>query len=258
MNYDPVNQEILNKVLSIDKDYIKNNRAIFNRINSYLRPAINHKDISENMIKMSGLTNGYNERMSQPSIDTNYDLHSKFLKPRPDVVDMDDYEKKYEPKIEKEMMPEILSDLEDEKENKGSGKYKKKGRGKVAKHLKIGNDTLARDSYIGLDNLNNEFEKLGKSKKGGARTANPATKGVKKFNKKIVQNMKEEIDSSPFDSEEDSEMSEQENSMTGAVIDKSRKIGAGGRNTYINKLKQIAKDKGITYKDAMVWYSKNK
>ena len=48
MNYDPVDKDIFNKVLSHDRDYINNNRAIFNRINSYLRPAINHKDISEN------------------------------------------------------------------------------------------------------------------------------------------------------------------------------------------------------------------
>lgn len=318
-NYDPVDKDILHKVLGIDRQFIQNNRNIFNSINSYLRPAINHKNISEKMIRLSGLTNGVNERITKPSINDAYDIHDKFLKPRPNVVDMTDYKKEFEPKIEKEMMPEILDNEEEENfynrfgfpeedegerkelrkeieetykyikkyygdlesapkklqenlrefENKlkdleGSGR-RRKGKGKVPKHLKIGNDKLAGFNYIGLDNLNNEFKKLSKissssddTRKGGARTGYPAVKGVKKLNKKKVNMLKKSIKYNPLEDEQEQEFRNQRKSMTGAIIDKSRKIGGSGRNAYIQKLKDLVKQKGITYKEAMIEYSKNK
>ena len=53
MNYDPVDKHITNLVFGIDKDYISNHRNIFNKVNSYLRPALNQKNISEHMVKQA-------------------------------------------------------------------------------------------------------------------------------------------------------------------------------------------------------------
>lgn len=289
MNYDPVDKHITNLVFAIDKNYISNHRNIFNKVNSYLRPALNQKNISEHMIKQAELTNGYNERLSNPSIDTNFDIHNKFLKPRPNIVDMSDYDDE-EPNFynrfgfieedegeKKELKKEIdetykyidkyygsldkapkelqknLKEFENKlKDLEGSG-YNKKGCGKVPRNLIIGNRTLAKNSYIGLDNLNNEFAKL--SKKGGARTEFQSVKGVKKFNKQKVKNMRDSIKSNYLEQEQSDEENEQMQSMRGADI--NRKIG-GGRSTYIDKLKKIAKDKGISYKEAMIYNSRHK
>ena len=307
MNYDPVDNQIANLVLNINKDYINNHRNIFNKVNSYLRPAFNQKNISEHIVKQSELTNGFNERLSKPSIETNFDIHNKFLKPRPNVVDMSDYNKKFEPEIEKKDMEEyedeepdfynrfgfpeedegdkkeLKQEIDDTKnyikkyygsiqnapeelqkqlakfenylkELEGAG-HKKRGCGKVPKNLIIGNRTLAKNSYIGLDNLNNEFAKL--NKKGGARTQFPATQGVKKLNKLKVKNMRNSIKFNNLEQEQSDEENEQMQSMTGADLGINRKIG-GGRSTYINKLKKIAKDKGISYKEAMIYNSRHK
>lgn len=295
-NYDPVDYNILSKVLKKDYEYIRHNQRVFNQINSYLRPQANSKYISSDLIRMGDVKNDYNERFMSPSIDNAYKIHERFLNKGIKVVDMDDYEKKYEPEAEKKEAPEVIQEkleeagkeIQENKENlneqqaeimakekgeevEGAGlkSFMKKGRGVKA----VGNKTIPKASFIGLD-IANEFKPnmikrgRGRPKKvGGARTMfqDPVTMKTKLINKKKVQDMKNYINNNVLDKIENIESNKQAKSMTGAVVNVSkpvRKIGGGtsggGRAEYQKKLKEIREKHGCSLKEAMSIYKKSK
>jgi hypothetical protein len=224
--FDPVDNQIFKKVFSIDEKYIKHNTEIFNSINSYLREPINKKNINPKLIKLGEVVNDNNERFNKPSLSDNYELHNKFLNKGVDIVDKSDY---------------------NVKNKEGSG---------------IGNDTLASFNYEGVDMQN--FNK----KRGGASTMyqyNP--EAVKKLSKNKVKELKKEIKNNPLEIEENNEFKQQEKSMTPRVLKppagRLATLGLGkpknsNLQKYINKLKEIAKDKNMTYKEAMIYYKNNK
>lgn len=270
-NYDPVDYNILSKVLKKDYEYIRHNRWIFNQINSYLRPQANSKYISTDLIRIGDVKNDYNERFMSPSIDNAYKVHEKFLNKGIKVVDMEDYKKKYEPEAEKKEAPEVIQEkleeagkeIQENKENlneqqaeimakekgeevEGAGlkSFMKKGRGVKA----VGNKTIPKASFIGLD-IGNEFKPnmmkkgRGRPKKvGGARTMfqDPVTMKTKLINKKKVQDMKNYINNNILDKIENIESNKQAKSMTGAVVNVSkpvRKIGGAKKARSVSPKK---------------------
>jgi len=278
-NYDPVDFNIYRKVFKIDANYIDNNKYIFNRINSYLRPQKNGKTVPAYLYEMSDVKNGMNERLGTASIDRNFKIHNKFLKEGNKVVDMDDYKKEFEPKEEKEEMPEILHKSEkkekeiNEKEEKAEKKEEKedvesitdlnkfsnkKGNGKV-KPYRVGNKNVAGFNFIGLD-IGNEFKpdmKKLQIKRGGARTGFPTEQNevTKEYNKDLVNNVKNYISNNMLDKSENNKFVEASKSMTGATLE--RKIG-GGRAEYQKKLKEIREKHKCSLKEAMQIYKQQK
>jgi hypothetical protein len=294
-NFDPVDNNIFKKVYGIDNKYINHNKYLWNSINSYLRPQANFRKPSNFLVKISDLKNDFNERLVPASIEDAYNVHKKFLNEGNKVVDMSDYEKKYErslkgtersePVEEKQKMSEIIKENikdaksvakeEDKEELEGQDlknfslkmtKNRKKARrstigsGKVKK-ITVGNKKLPEFNFYGLD-IGNEFKadmpKRRGRKVGGARTGNPKpqTEGTKQFNKQVVGEMKDYIKNNIFEKNEVARVKDSSNSMTGATV-KPRKIG-GGRAEYQKKLKEIREKHKCSLKEAMQIYKKNK
>ena len=296
--YDPVNQTVFNKVMNIDKNYVNHNKYIFNQIDSYLRCAPKAKVIPHMLLKIGNVRNDMNEPFYDQTIKNTFNINKKFLNYDEGLVDMSDYKKPFEPQQEKQMGAEIIkkqeqqrdtnikreADQYQENEKTVNSELSQIGMGKKLPIPIIGNQTLPSFNFIGLD-IGNEFKanmpkklrkprqprkpRMTKKMTGGAMTAFPDMLTEEKIqqNKKIVENVKNLVNSNILDEMENSDLLQKEKSMKGAEINVktlNRKIGgakkaiSGGRAEYQKKLKEIRMKHNCSLKDAMKIYSQNK